>query len=129
MEVTREGLTEFFSRVVPLLDERQKRLVLGAAAELLGRGGRTAVAEAAGVSRNVDHDHGVIYLRVDWDSFAEQSAEPEGFFLRSSSHGSLRGHVRTTPARQASVYGFRVGASRTSANDPGPRWRWLEPSR
>jgi transposase len=45
-------LVEFFSRVLPLLDERQKRLILGAAASMLGRGGRTAVAEAAGVSRN-----------------------------------------------------------------------------
>ncbi len=52
MEVTAEGLAEFFARVVPLLDERQKRLVLGAAAEMLGRGGRVVVADAAGVSRN-----------------------------------------------------------------------------
>lgn len=52
MEITRAGLAEFFARVVPLLDERQKRLVLGATAELLGRGGRTTVADAAGVSRN-----------------------------------------------------------------------------
>jgi hypothetical protein len=52
VEVPEEKLAEFFSRVLPLLDERQKRLVLGATAELLGRGGKTAVSQAAGVSRS-----------------------------------------------------------------------------
>jgi hypothetical protein len=52
MEVTRERLEQWCSRVSPLLDERQQRLVLGAVAEMLGRGGVMAVAEAAGVSRN-----------------------------------------------------------------------------
>lgn len=51
-EVSRDRLVEWCSRVVPLLDERQRRLVLGSTAELLGRGGVTAVAGAAGVSRN-----------------------------------------------------------------------------
>jgi len=36
----------------PHLNERQRRVVAGAAAKLLGRGGKTAVAEAAGMSRN-----------------------------------------------------------------------------
>jgi transposase len=52
VEVGSAALSEFFARVLPLLDERQKRLVLGAAASMLGRGGNSAVAEAAGVSRN-----------------------------------------------------------------------------
>jgi len=52
MEVVREQLAGFFSEVLPLLDERQSRLLLGSFAGLLGRGGKTAVAEAAGVSRN-----------------------------------------------------------------------------
>src|SRR5215210_4361440 len=34
------------------MNELQRRVVAGAAAELLGRGGKTAVAEAAGMSRN-----------------------------------------------------------------------------
>ncbi len=37
---------------LPHLNERQRRVVAGAAAELLGRGGKTAVAEASGMSRN-----------------------------------------------------------------------------
>ena len=52
MEVTEEGLEEFFSVIAPLLDERQRRVVAGATARLLGRGGTTAVARAAEMSRN-----------------------------------------------------------------------------
>jgi hypothetical protein len=37
---------------MPLLDERQRRVVAGAAARMLGRGGVTAVAVAASMSRN-----------------------------------------------------------------------------
>ena len=39
-----------FASVLPHLDERQRRLVMGAQARLLGHGGIKAVAEAAGVS-------------------------------------------------------------------------------
>ena len=52
MEVTAEGLARFFDRVLPHLNELQRRVVGGAAAELLGRGGKTAVAVASGMSRN-----------------------------------------------------------------------------
>ncbi|MGH9043034.1 MAG: ISAzo13 family transposase [Acidimicrobiia bacterium] len=52
VEVGREQLEGFFAEVLPLLDERQSRLLLGSFARLLGRGGKTAVSEAAGVSRS-----------------------------------------------------------------------------
>jgi len=39
VEVAEEQLTEFFSTVLPLLDERQRRVVAGAGAKMLGRGG------------------------------------------------------------------------------------------
>ncbi len=52
MQVTSEGLARFFDVVLPHLNERQRRVVAGAAAELLGRGGKTAVAQGAGMSRN-----------------------------------------------------------------------------
>jgi Rhodopirellula transposase DDE domain len=52
VEVSEEGLSEFFSVVSPLMDERQRRLVAGAAARLLGRGGPTVVARAAEMSRS-----------------------------------------------------------------------------
>jgi hypothetical protein len=51
VEVTEKGLSDFFSVVGPLLDERQRRLVVGATARLLGRGGSTIVARVAGMSR------------------------------------------------------------------------------
>ena len=46
-----EVLAAKFAVVLPQLDERQRRLLLGAEAIALGRGGITAVAVAAGVSR------------------------------------------------------------------------------
>ena len=52
MEVTREGLARFFEVALPHLDERQRRVVAGAMAEMLGRGGKSAVATASGMSRN-----------------------------------------------------------------------------
>lgn len=50
--MTEEGLEGFFSVVMPLLDERQQRLVSGAAARMLGRGGTTTVARTAHMSRS-----------------------------------------------------------------------------
>lgn len=52
MEVTAEGLARFFDLVLPHMDEVQRRVVAGAMAEMLGRGGKTVVAEASGMSRN-----------------------------------------------------------------------------
>jgi hypothetical protein len=52
VEVTAEGLARFFDRVLPHMNEVQRRVVGGAASELLGRGGKTAVAVASGMSRN-----------------------------------------------------------------------------
>src|SRR5680860_976405 len=46
-----EVLVAKFAVLLPQLDERQRRLLLGAEAIALGRGGVTAVAAAAGVSR------------------------------------------------------------------------------
>lgn len=51
MEVTAEGLARFFEVTLPHLNEVQRRVVAGAAAEL-GRGGKTAVAQASTMSRN-----------------------------------------------------------------------------
>src|ERR1700744_1510090 len=48
--VTREMLAAKFGSILPHLDERQRRLVLGAEARVLGHGGIRLVAAAAGVS-------------------------------------------------------------------------------
>ena len=52
MEVAEEELAEFFSTVMPMLDERQRRVVAGAGAKMLGRGGVSLVSRAAAISRN-----------------------------------------------------------------------------
>jgi transposase len=52
VEVTEEALARFFEVVLPHVNERQRRVVAGAAAEMFGRGGKTAVATASGMSRN-----------------------------------------------------------------------------
>ena len=52
MEVTPEALARFFDVTMPHMNELQRRVVAGAASEMLGRGGKTAVAAASGMSRN-----------------------------------------------------------------------------
>lgn len=52
MEVTESALTQLFATVAPLLNERQRRVLAGAQARALGRGGITMVAAAAGMARS-----------------------------------------------------------------------------
>ena len=50
MELSPEGLAGFFDTVLPHLNELQTRVVAGAMAEALGRGGQARVVEASGMS-------------------------------------------------------------------------------
>ncbi len=52
MEATPEELRDFFTTVLPHLNEVQRRVVAGSMARALGRGGKSAVASASGLSRN-----------------------------------------------------------------------------
>ncbi|MEO5842448.1 MAG: ISAzo13 family transposase, partial [Acidimicrobiales bacterium] len=52
MDASVEELSEFFDTVLPHLNELQSRVVAGAMAVALGRGGKTRVADASGMSRN-----------------------------------------------------------------------------
>lgn len=52
MEFDSEGLAGFFEFMFEHLDEKQRRLLAGGMARLIGRGGPTAVAAASGLSRN-----------------------------------------------------------------------------
>jgi len=52
VEVTPEELARFFEVVLPHMNEVQRRVVAGAVSEMLGRGGKSAVATASGMSRN-----------------------------------------------------------------------------
>jgi transposase len=67
--VTREMLAAKFGSVFPHLDERQRRLLMGAEARVLGHGGIRLVAAAAGVRE------GTVSLGV---SELESGAEPLG---------------------------------------------------
>ena len=49
--MTETALAGFLETILPHLDERRRRLLVGATAVMLGRGGRTKVAELSGVSR------------------------------------------------------------------------------
>jgi len=51
VQVAESALQEMFSTVLPLLDERQRRLLAGAQARALGHGGIGVIARAAGMSR------------------------------------------------------------------------------
>jgi hypothetical protein len=53
VEVTAEGLARFFEVVLPHMNEVQRLVVAGAASEMFGWGGKTAVASASGMSRNM----------------------------------------------------------------------------
>ncbi len=50
MELSPEELAGFFDTVLPHLNELQTRVVAGAIAEALGRGGQARVVEASGMS-------------------------------------------------------------------------------
>ena len=52
VEIGEERLTQFFATILPLLDERQRRVAVGASAKMLGRGGVAMVSRAAAMSRN-----------------------------------------------------------------------------
>jgi transposase len=52
VEATAEELEWYFSTVLPHMNERQRRIVTGATAVLMGRGGKTRVAELARLSRS-----------------------------------------------------------------------------
>jgi transposase len=50
VELSEESLERFFSFMLPLLDERQRRLMAGAMSRALGRGGQKAVVAASKMS-------------------------------------------------------------------------------
>jgi transposase len=52
VEIDSEGLGGFFEFMFGHLDEKQRRMLAGGMARLIGRGGPTVVAQAAGMSRN-----------------------------------------------------------------------------
>ena len=80
MEVNEEGLSGFFEFMFEHLDERQRRLLAGGTARLLGRGGITVVASTTGMSRNTVTDGAKAY----------DSGEPPTGRVRSEGGGRPR---------------------------------------
>lgn len=52
MEIASENLSGFFELLFEHLDEKQRRLLAGGIARLIGRGGPRVAAETSGMSRN-----------------------------------------------------------------------------
>jgi transposase len=52
VEVTAEELEWFFATVLPHMNERQRRVVSGATALMIGHGGKARVADTSGLARN-----------------------------------------------------------------------------
>ena len=106
-----EGLAAKFAALLPHLDERQRRLALGAEARALGHGGIKAVAEAAGVSA-VTVSAGVAEL--------EAGGEP---LRRARRPGGGRKSVTETDPGVASAAGHLMAAwgkvPVRSADSPG----------
>ena len=72
-----------FEVLLPHLNERQRRLLLGAEARLLGHGGVRAVAQVAGVSETTVR-RGVFELEEGRDPFPDGRARREGGGRRSA---------------------------------------------
>ena len=77
MEIDEPLLAAKFDAIMPHLDERQRRLVLGAEARSLGHGGVSLVARASGVSR-VTVTAGVAELESGQDPAPGRARQPGG---------------------------------------------------
>ncbi len=86
MAISSDARGQFALRLevlLPHLNERQRRLLLGAEARLLGHGGVRAVAEVAGVSETTVR-RGVFELEEGQDPFPDGRARREGGGRRSA---------------------------------------------
>lgn len=70
-----DELRTYIGRLIPTLDERSRRIFAGATADLLGRGGKVAVNEITGLSRNTI-DKGIQeYLQLPCDPKARKTVK------------------------------------------------------
>lgn len=108
------SLAAKFAALFPHLDERQRRLTMGAEARVLGHGGVTVVARAAGVSR-VTVTGGVREL--------EAGEEPLGRTRRTG--GGRKRVTKTDPGVKAALLALVEPESR---GDPMSALRWTTKS-
>src|SRR5438046_2843881 len=110
MVVTREMLAALFGSVLPHLDERQRRLLLGAQARVLGHGGIRLVAAAAGAGE------ATVSLGV---RELEGGAEPLGRARREG--GGRKQAAETDPGLVPALLALVEPDER---GDPGSPLRW-----
>jgi transposase len=108
-----EGLAAKFAALLPHLDERQRRLAMGAEARSLGHGGIKAVAEAAGVSA-VTVSAGV----------AELEAGGEPLRRARAPGGGRKKLTETDPGLKAALLALVEPGSRGNPESP-LRWTTL----
>jgi hypothetical protein len=114
VEITEETLAAKFDAILPHLDERQRRLLLGAEARWLGHGGIGLVAAAAGVNRDTV-SAGVHEL--------ESGTPPIG---RTRKAGG--GRKRATEHDPALLEALDALVEPTTRGDPMTRLRWTTKS-
>jgi transposase len=105
-----EELAAKFAVLLPNLNERQRRLLFGAEALAIGRGGIAAVAEAAGVSRPTV-SRGLAEVRA--------GATPSGRVRRSGG-----GRKRLTATDPGLLAGLEVLVEPATRGDPTSPLRW-----
>lgn len=114
MEVTEEALGRKLSIVMPHLDERQRRIVAGAEARALGRGGIAMVARLTGMSRSTVQD-----------AVAEVDAGVEPTTRVRHPGGGRKRLTETDPTLLADLEALVAPASR---GDPESPLRWTAKS-
>lgn len=119
--IDEDALASKLTSILPFLNERQRRLVLGAEAVALGRGGTAAVARAAGVSRPMV-SKGIAELdtadptddRVRRPGGGRKSAEKTDPKLRKALEAIVDPHTRGDPM---SPLRWTCKSTRTIADD------------
>jgi len=110
VEVGEEALAAMFAVVSPHLDERQRRLLAGAQARALGRGGIAAVARASGMARST------VELGT---AEIDQGAVPAGRVRRSGA-----GHPKATDRDPGLLAALDALVEPTARGDPESPLRW-----
>ncbi len=117
MESSQDPLAQKFTELWPHLNERQRRLVVGAEAKALGRGGVTVAARAAGLSRPT------VYKAI-----AELASPGEVTVAAGRSRRSGGGRKRVVDADPQLVVALESLVDPDSRGDPESPLRWTTKS-
>jgi hypothetical protein len=110
VEVTEEALAVMFAVLGPQLDERQRRLLAGAQARALGRGGVAVVARVSGMS------HSTVHLGI---REIDQGPQPAGRVRRPGA-----GRPKATDRDPGLLGAWDALVEPTARGDPESPLRW-----